>query len=103
MLKLNPEPQFSAEIEITVPGKEEMESITLVFKYRTLKELTDFFEKCKSKDFKDIFHDMIVNWSGIDAEFNKKNVDAFINNYPAAGMEIFREYARLSQESRIKN
>lgn len=114
MLKLNPDPQFKADVEITVPGAVEMGSISLTFKYRNRKELSALWgspedgEKPKKDDLTkkkdiDLFMEMVAGWDGIDAEFNKKNAEIFLNNYPAAANEIAIEYSKLLVVSRIKN
>lgn len=113
MIKINPNPEFTEDIEITVPGQKETGTIQLTFKYRNRKEYIEWIggfggeKSSKKKDAEprkhtDIFCDFVVGW-GIDDEFNKKNVDIFLANYPAAFDEIIRAYARLLFESRVKN
>jgi len=103
MLKLNPDPQFTADAMITVPGQVEPGAITLTFKYRSRKELAAFFEGMKDRKDVDVFPDFIVGWSGMDADFSKKNIGIFLDNYPAAFGEILTEYSNLSFKSRVKN
>lgn len=112
MLKITPDPTFKADVEITVPGQDKPGTIPLTFKYRgrdefkkfvnTFLDITDeeVFLK-KEPDFK-FFMEFVVGW-GLEEDFNKKNVGIFMNNYPAAFLEILSKYRQLSFESRLKN
>lgn len=114
MLKLNPNPTFSDEIEITVPGQKEPGSISLTFKYRSRKEYVEFLssleeEKDKAekvvkpgKTVAEALPEFVLGWD-LPEEFTAKNVAIFLNNYPAAYGEIFAAYSRLLFESRVKN
>ena len=103
MLKINPNPTFDAEVKVTVPGDEKPGSVKLTFKYMSRKDLAAFWEKNKKKSDVDLFMNFVEGWKGIDAEFNAENVELFLNNYPASGQEITRQYQRLLLESRVKN
>ena len=46
---------------------------------------------------------IVTAWDGMDADFNEKNVEIFLNNYPMAGFEIMTAYQKLLLESRVKN
>jgi hypothetical protein len=103
MLKLNPDPEFTAPVNITVPGRDKPETITLTFKYRGKKELNDFWAGNKGREDADILMDIVTGWKGIDAEFNKENVVVFLNNYPAFAGELALAYSKYCLESRVKN
>ena len=103
MLKINPDPTFSADVKITVPGQEETAIIGLKFKYRSKKDAKEFFGALDGRTDAEIFLDMVVGWSGIDAEFSPENAEKFLDNYPAAAMEVFAEYPKLLLSSRVKN
>lgn len=128
MLKINPDPQFQADVEITVPGQEETGTISLTLKYRTREAVVEFWERAAgkkeagikgkkkeavasnkketaafNKKEADTFLDFVEGWEGLDAEFTRENVDIFLRNYPMASREIVMEYNRLLLESRVKN
>ena len=103
MLKLNPDPTFVAQVSITVPGKVKPESVKMTFKYRSKKELNDFWEGNKGRDDADVLMDIVESWDGIDAEYTKENVEKFLDNYPTSGREIGLAYSKLLLESRAKN
>ena len=114
MLKLNPNPTFSAEVSITVPGEKEPGTVTLVFKYLGRKDFAEFLKRTgEEKDDNDkvvkpaksdieVFSEIVLGWD-IPDEFSPKNVAIFLDNYPAAAGEVYTQYARLLFESRVKN
>ena len=114
MLKLNPNPTFSGDVEITVPGQKEPGTISLTFKYRGRKEFSGFLEWMGEKKDEDgnvvtpgktmaeAFPEFVTGWDLPD-EFCTENVAIFLDNYPAAYGEIFTAYSRMLFESRIKN
>lgn len=115
MIKINPDPQFSDDVEITVPGQKETGTLPLTFKYRTrdayIAWVSTFSgEKTGKKSGKeveprkhiDIFQEFVIGW-GLDDPFTPENAEIFLGNYPAAFDEIIRAYSRLLFESRVKN
>lgn len=114
MLKLNPNPTFADEVEITVPGQKEPGTLNLTFKYRNRKEYGEFLASLEEKKDEDgnvvvpgktvseALPEFVLGWD-LPEEFNAENVAIFLNNYPAAYGEIFAAYSRLIFESRLKN
>lgn len=114
MLKLNPNPTFSDEIEITVPGQKEPGAISLTFKYRSRKEYAEFLASLEEekdaagkvvksgKTVAEALPEFVLGWDLPD-EFTAETVAIFLDNYPAAYGEIFAAYSRLLFESRVKN
>lgn len=112
MLKITPDPTFSADVKITVPGQEKPGTIPLTFKYMgssEFKKFADQFLEITEEDVKhkkdptpDHFMDFVEKW-GLEEEFTKKNVEIFMNNYPAAFFEILLKYRELAHRSRLKN
>lgn len=102
MLKLNPNPTFSDEVEITVPGQKEPGAINLTFKYRSRKEYGEFLTWLEDKTVSEAMPEFVIGWD-LPEEFTAENVSIFLNNYPAAYGEIFAAYSRLLFESRVKN
>lgn len=124
MLKLNPDPTFKADVAITVPGQSEPGTISLTFKYRSRKEYADFLnwlkgddvadevendeeaeavEKVSGKTTAEAFPEFVSGWKGMNAKFTPENIEIFLDNYPAAYMEIFSQYSKLLLASRVKN
>lgn len=107
-LKLNLDPTFRADVQITVPGVDEPGTLQLTFKYRGRKEYAEFLESMqdkkgkKEKSVAEAFPLFVTGWD-LDEEFTPENIETFLNNYPAAYMEIVGQYAKLLMGSRIKN
>ena len=114
MLKLNPDPTFTDDVEITVPGQKEPGTIPMTFKYRSRKEYQEFLESLeekksdkgkvtrKEKTFVEAFPEFVLGW-GLEEEFCQKNIEIFLNNYPVAYQEIFTFYSKMLLVSRVKN
>ena len=103
MLKLNPNPEFSAPVPITEPGKSEPTIITITYRYKTRDELVEFVEQTKDAPISDVLCDLVTGWQGVDAPFTKDNLKALVNSYMPAGLEILKVYYRELAESKIKN
>ena len=108
MLKLNPDPTFTDDVEITVPGQKEPGTIPMTFKYRSRTEYKEFLDgleekkKGKEKTFPAVFSEFVLGW-GLEEEFNSKNIETFLDNYPVAYQEIFTFYSKMLLVSRVKN
>ena len=115
MLKLNPNPVFDADVQITVPGKPKPESVKLTFKvlpkneFRALlksltKEITadDGTVRVEVTD-DELVAKVVAGWAGIESEFSAENLQTFLDSYPAAAWDIINSYSRLVHESRVKN
>lgn len=103
MLKIIPDPKFKADVAITVPGVDEPVAVKMEFKYLGRKEYSAFFEGMKDKPLLDALGELILGWDGFDAPYNAKNLETFLDAYPAAGLEIVSAYQRALFESRVKN
>ena len=107
MLKITLDPTFKADVEITVPGQDKPGTIPLTMKYRGRDAFQQFAEELKSaagkkKTVAESFPDFVEDW-GLKEEFNKENIETFLNNYPAAYQEILTKYSELLLVSRLKN
>jgi hypothetical protein len=103
MLKINPDPEFTESVDITVPGKKKPVTVSFTFKYRTRVEVIAFWEVNKDKKYVEIIPEIITGWSGFDAEYNQQNLETFLDNYTSAALEIINAYQGLLLESRVKN
>lgn len=103
MLKITPDPQFEADIEITVPGQKETGTISLTLKYRNPEQLKAFWDEHEDKDLFTAFKGIVLGWKDVDAKFTDENIKIFLKNYPRAAVEIMFAYKDLLIESRVKN
>jgi hypothetical protein len=114
MLKITPDPTFTDDVELTVPGQKEPGTISMTFKYRSRKGYQELLESLeekkndkgkvtrKEKTFAEALPEFVLGW-GLEEEFNPKNIDIFLNNYPVAYQEIFTHYSKMLLVSRVKN
>jgi len=113
MLKLNPDPTFTDDVPITVPGQKELGTVPLTFKYRTAKQYTEWYDGMKEvkengkavkegRKIKEAFPEFVLGW-GLKEEFNQENIEIFLDNYPTAYEDIFKFYMKALFVSRVKN
>lgn len=110
MIKINPDPTFDCDVEITVPGQEEPGTVPITYKYRGRDEYLEWIKSLGEVDGEDIaekstadaFPEFVDSW-GLSEDFTQENISIFLNNYPAAYIEIFKKYSEMLMVSRIKN
>ena len=103
MLKLMPEPKFTANVSLTVPGNADPAVVQITFKYMTRTQVFDFFESMKGKKDAEALKELIMDWEGFDEKYTPKNLEILLEHYPAAATEIISAYTRNLMESRVKN
>jgi len=103
MLKINPNPQFTAEVALTEPGKKTPTTVKMTFRYKNREEIVEFSERIKNKPTEEALTEIVVGWDGIDAECTPENIGALVKNYLPAGFEILNAYYRELSASRVKN
>lgn len=103
MLKINPNPQFTADVQISEPGNPEPTTVKITFNYKKRKDLAAFVEKLDERGAEKSLQEIISGWEGIDAECTPKNIELLAQNYPAAAGEIFTAYYREIFASKVKN
>ena len=119
MLKLNPDPSFKADVEITIPGQSVTGTVNLTMKYMNRKDYAAWLESLRElkdpdkggkegkvtrpgKTALQAFQEFVLGWDLAD-EFTVENIGIFLDNYPAAYPETLGKYTRLLFESRVKN
>jgi hypothetical protein len=103
MLKINPDPKFTANVNVTVPGQEATSSISITFRYKSKKQLAEWKEAFSESDDKEFLGEVVLGWSGVDVDFSPETFALFLDNYPAAALEIVTAYHKLLLDSRAKN
>jgi len=107
--KLTPDPRFFAPVKLTVPGQPEPVELDLEFKYLPADEYEAWWEARKDAPLRDSLAELVLGWSGVvdgngkAVEFSASAFAALLNNYPASGVELIRQYAALNAGSRLKN
>lgn len=103
MFKINPNPTFTAKVELSVPGSTRPAAIEVEFKHLPRKAIKAFFENLEGKSDADALSEIMIGWSGIDATYAKDTLEQLLDNYPAASMELFEAFRRELLEAKRKN
>lgn len=103
MLKLMPEPKFTANVALTIPGKEEPAVVQITYKYMTRTQVFQYFESMKGKKDAEALKELITGWEGFDEKYTPANLELLLEHYPAAATELITAYTRNLMESRVKN
>lgn len=100
-ITLNPDPTFSAKVEIHVPGKEPAE-IEFVFKYRDKDELKEFAEAMATMGDADIILNLASGWD-LTNPFTKESVEVLVKKYYTAPKATFDKYLQELTGGKEKN
>lgn len=103
MLKLALNPTFWAEVKVSIPGEKKQQPIKIKFTHRTYDQYKKFIETLDGKSDVEIFLDIAQDWEGIDAPFNKENVETLLQNYHGLCLEVFKVYGEEYTKARVKN
>lgn len=103
MLKLNPNPTFKADVQLTEPGKAEPTVVKITYRYKTRKEVEEFGERVKDFPVADALKEIVADWEGIDAQCTPENIGLLCENYLPAGLELLTAYYKELSISRVKN
>jgi hypothetical protein len=102
MLKLKPNPTFSADVCIPVPGSAD-EKINLIFKHKNQEEMKRFQSGLAESDDVTAIMEIVADWEGIDQPFSREAVEQLVNNYHGVGHPIFRAYFAELNKARLGN
>ena len=112
MFKLEPAPTFSAAVGLTVPGQAAPGSITFTFRHQPRAALQAWLARPTNEPGlldSAYLGAVIAGWSGpVDPDgqavaYSAQALEDLVQNYPAAGREIFDAYLRELTESRRGN
>jgi hypothetical protein len=102
-LKVNPEPQFTAEVGISVPGVKYPVIVKITFKYMDRDQYFKYTEDHKDDKVETILEDLIVDWSGFDEEYSVDALRSVFKNYPSTSTQMFETYTTELFVSKVKN
>lgn len=103
MFKINPDPVFTADVELSVPGKPGTVTVQITFKYQTKDQLIAFGEMVKDEPLDKALSHIIKGWEGFDVECTPENITLMLANHVRSGNEIITAYYRELYSSRVKN
>lgn len=110
MFILDPDPTFKLKVSLFRPGTSTPQSITLVARHKTQDELIEWTKRVNPADGDGAFLlEVVAGWEGVadrdrkPVEFSEDGFRALINNFPGAGLLIFKAYAEELNAGRLKN
>lgn len=110
MFKIVPNPTFTAEVRISVPGSSEGAPLTLTFRHRGRQELKAWIDRAKdAANDAAYLGEIIESWRGVeDAEgrplpYSAEALARLLDAYPPAGAEVFDAYLEALTKGREKN
>ena len=103
MFKLNPNPTFTAKVPLSIPGESKRATVDVEFKHLSRKAIQEFFQNLEGKTDAESLAEIIVSWKGIDAAYSAETLATLLDNYPAAGRELFEAFRLELMEARAKN
>lgn len=105
MFKINPNPTFTADVPLSVPGQADPVIVKVTFKHKSKPALLDFEERIRDKKTKieELLFEIVEDWSGIDAPCTQETITTLAANYIAAPVEIITAYNKELVRSKIKN
>ena len=104
MLKLQPNPTFTAKVGIPVPGGEPVQ-IKLTFKHMTRAALEQFLtgEEAAKRSDVDTVLAIVDAWDGVDAPYNRESVDAALSQYHAFARSVVSAWVTELTQARLGN
>ncbi len=104
MLKLTPNPTFTAPVEIHVPGSEKIK-VPFVFAYKDKDEYKAFTESAAegTKGELEILLEIVLGWENCDAKFSPEAFAFLLKKYHGAGTAIFAAYVNELTGARLGN
>lgn len=111
MFKIDPEPTFSAEAALTVPGQAEPARLTIHWKHLSRDQLVEWIDGLAEIRLGDVdgLALVVAGWEGVVDQqgqavpFTKDRLRSLLWSYHAAGAELVRAYVRALTESRLGN
>jgi len=110
MFKIDPEPTFTAEVELSVPGQPAA-LLSVRWKHLTRDKLREWIDGLADLKLSDVdgLDFVIAGWDGVidqqgqDVPYSKDRLRSLLGSYHAASAELVRAYVRALTESRLGN
>ncbi|MBP6772717.1 MAG: hypothetical protein KA154_06920 [Gemmatimonadaceae bacterium] len=103
MFRIEPSPLFWTAVRLTVPGEPAPAQVELQFAHKSVSDLREWVDRVRESNDRSTVAEVVRDWRGFDAEFSPDVLARMLQNYPAAGLEIFDQYVTALTESRAKN
>ncbi len=82
MFKLDPNPTFWATVSVRVPGG--TGQFEIQFKHLVQAARERYTKELEGKSNLDALAEIIADWRGVDADYNRDNLERLLNEYPDA-------------------
>lgn len=110
MFRIVPSPTFRCKVNLSVPGSELPQVVTVDFRHKSGKQLQAWFEGATVADSDASFlGEVIEGWIGVVDEkdapvpYTLENLARLLDAYPASGRELVLAYQRQLRDARAKN
>lgn len=109
MFCIDPQPIFSAPVELSRPGQAEPVQVHINFRHKTDKEFLAWEKTLAARPDIDVLDEVVANWSGFEDQagrpvpYSRAALDTLLANYPTSSVEIYRAYRRELREGKRKN
>lgn len=107
MFNFKPNPTFTAEVPLGVPGEPSPQLVTMTFRHVPASKLGAMFDPKNGLSTVAAVLSILESWDmksdGEPVALNEKNLTALFDNYPASAVEIVIFYRRELTEAKLKN
>lgn len=120
MIRIVPNPTFTCDVPLSVPGTDKPVSIKLTYRHKGRKALNEYQARAvdlamqadandAAQQFGAYVGEVVEGWTGVlDADdkplpYSADNLARLLEAYPAAGAEIVRCYSRQLSHARSGN
>lgn len=105
MLKLQPNPTFTAKVGIPVPGQDKPAEITCIFAHMDRDEFKVFAapDAAAARSDAESLQRILRGWEGVDAPFSAEAVATLCRQYHGAAFAISSAYVAELTKARLGN
>jgi len=106
MIKITPNPTFTIDVSLSIPGKPTPEVGKITFRYKCREDYLAWAGEISKKDksYAESLPEIIESWGGeFEEPYTVENLNTLLDTLPTAGEEIVRAYAKELFVSKVKN
>ena len=109
MFKINPHPNFTADVKVPVPGADKPAVLTLTFKHMGRAAVKTWLANSAGLGDLELLSQVIESWRGVEADngapvpYSPSTLATLLDAYAGAGNAIFDAYLAELSGGREKN